>query len=121
MGGKVPEKLYYSIENEVIDLSDSQKINVPARNKIFVEIDVTNADSKLGWWWKNNGGDLDFWVVKIDNEQTETLVWPKFRLLTSFVPEKREINTGSGKYRLYFGNHHGKIFSKDVQLKYWLK
>lgn len=92
MGGKVPEKLYYSADNETIDLSDLQKLNVPARNKTFIEVEVKDEDNKLGWYWQNMSGDLDFWVTKIDDENEETLVWPKFRLLTSFVPEKQEVS-----------------------------
>lgn len=73
--------------------------------------------------WKTEGGDLDFWVTKIDSEQKEeTLIWPKFRLLTSYVPDKREVETrGPGIYRLYLSNKHGKLFSKDVFYKFWTK
>jgi hypothetical protein len=88
MGGKIPEELYYNIENETVDLSDLNQINVPARGSKFVELDIVNGTT-LGWWFQCNA-DVDFWIVKIEDEE-EKLIWPKFRLLTSYVPEKREV------------------------------
>lgn len=123
MGGPVPKKLYYSAETEPVDLSDSELLTVPARNKAFVELTIPKEQSKLGFWWQTSSGDLDFWVVQRDEETgDETLIWPKFRLLTQYVPEKREIRVDrQGTYRLYFDNAHAKLFSKTIKYKYWVK
>lgn len=91
MGGTIPEKLHYSPERDTVDLSDLQKINVPARSSIFLELTVTAKHSKICWWWQTKNGDMDFYVVRCDGDKNEILVWPKFRLLTSFVPEYREV------------------------------
>ncbi|KAI6183892.1 hypothetical protein M3Y97_00537400 [Aphelenchoides bicaudatus] len=121
MGGIIPEKLYYNESTDHVDLTDLKVVNVPARGSTFIELEVTDEHKTIGWWWQNKHGDLDFHAMKCTDDGQETLVWPKFRLLTSFVPEYREIqHRGPGIYRLYFGNTHGKVFSKDVQYKFWV-
>jgi hypothetical protein len=90
MGGKVPERLHYSINKDKNDLSDLKHLSVSARNKSFVEV---NANSKMRWWWQCTGGDLNFWVTHVDEAENESLVWPKFCLLTVYVPECRTVST----------------------------
>jgi hypothetical protein len=125
MGGTIPEKLHYSIENERVDLSNLETLNVPARSSIFLELTVTSEHSQIGWWWQTTNGDLDFYVVRCDEDKREELVWPKFRLFTTFVPEYRSVCFGyvltynhqfldstprTGKLQALFRKHTRKIF-----------
>ncbi|KAI6194546.1 hypothetical protein M3Y96_01136500 [Aphelenchoides besseyi] len=115
LGGQIPTELYYSKETDPSDISELKEINVRARNQAFIDVDVKGG--KLKWWWKSSSGDLDFWVIRLKDER---LIWPKFRLLTEFVPEVRTISISEpGVYRLYFDNSHGLFFSKKVGYKLW--
>ncbi|CAD5212295.1 unnamed protein product [Bursaphelenchus okinawaensis] len=111
MAGKVKKEDYFRDEDD----NDKEKITVPARGYNYVEVEADSDDHKLEWWFKCDSGDLDFHVVKVEDEE-DTIVWPKFRLLTQFVPEKRTIDLdGPGTYRLIFENYHGKLWSKTVK------
>ncbi|KAI6197129.1 hypothetical protein M3Y94_01188200 [Aphelenchoides besseyi] len=115
LGGQIPTELYYSKETDSSDISELKEINVRARNQAFIDVDVKGG--KLKWWWKSSSGDLDFWIVRLKDDR---LIWPKFRLLTEFVPEVRIISISEpGVYRLYFDNSHGLLFSKTVKYKLW--
>ncbi|CAD5216648.1 unnamed protein product [Bursaphelenchus xylophilus] len=112
MGGKVAKDHYHSEEDD----NDKEKITIPARGYNSVEIEVTSPGSKIEWWFKCDGGDLDFYVERVEEEEESHLVWPKFRLLTQYVPETRTIDAEHpGLYRLVFENYHGKIWSKTVK------
>ncbi|KAI6242592.1 hypothetical protein M3Y99_00163200 [Aphelenchoides fujianensis] len=101
------ESLHYAPAADPNDLSELKEVNVRARNRAFVDVDVKS--DRLKWWWQTAGGDLDFWVVRVTDDR---LVWPKWRLLT-------ESPSSPGLYRLFFDNSHGFVFSKTVKYKLW--
>lgn len=101
MGGKVPKDLYYDSSSDPYFNSDKlKKLTVSARSMTFVPIEVEgdNPNRKLLWWWKCDKGDVEFGVrlsttgsPKKAEEESDELIWPKWRLLTDFVPEKRTV------------------------------
>lgn len=116
MGGKVPKELrcsypffrpdlsfrYDSTKDECLKNKELKSLTVSARSSTFVPVLVKgeyNPDRKLRWWWRAESGDLDFGVrlsasengTQNPEEATDTICWPKFRLLTEFVPESREV------------------------------
>uniref|UniRef100_A0A7E4VJQ0 CRAL-TRIO domain-containing protein n=1 Tax=Panagrellus redivivus TaxID=6233 RepID=A0A7E4VJQ0_PANRE len=129
MGGKVPKDLYYDPAlDATAQRKDLIKLNVPARGSTFVPILVeggVNPRRKLRWWWKCDSGDLDFAVRRAPcgvetaskaEEEGDAVCWPKWRLLTEFVPDSRAIKIPApGLYKLTFDNSHGKLWSKTVK------
>ncbi|KAE9549246.1 hypothetical protein FO519_007536 [Halicephalobus sp. NKZ332] len=128
VGGKVPKELYYDASIDPFASSkDLKKINVPARSVVFVPILVSgeNKNRKLQWWWKCDS-DVEFGVrlaptgeSKKAEEDSDVLVWPKWRLPTQYVPETRTMSIpASGLYKLVFDNSYGKLWSKTVTYQY---
>uniref|UniRef100_A0A914DAX1 CRAL-TRIO domain-containing protein n=1 Tax=Acrobeloides nanus TaxID=290746 RepID=A0A914DAX1_9BILA len=128
MGGKVPKELRYdSTKDECFKNKELKSLTVSARSSTFVPVLVKgeyNPDRKLRWWWRAESGDLDFGVrlsasengTQNSEEATDIICWPKFRLLTEFVPESREVAIPNpGLYKLTFDNSHGKLWSKQVK------
>uniref|UniRef100_A0AC34PZ40 CRAL-TRIO domain-containing protein n=1 Tax=Panagrolaimus sp. JU765 TaxID=591449 RepID=A0AC34PZ40_9BILA len=129
MGGKVPRDLYYDPSLDSFASSEHlKKVSIPARSMIFIPIRVhgENSKRKLEWWWKCDSGDVEFGVrlatcgtsTKAE-EDSDQLIWPKWRLLTEHVPENRTIPIPSeGLYKLIFDNCHGKLWSKHIKYHY---
>lgn len=99
MGGKVPKTEFYADDGSCSS-QPKEQLSVSARNLNFYEFKVTEP-SNLEYWFKCDGGDLDFWVENHQESGKVDLVWPKFRLLTEFVPETRTV---SCYYYLLFKN-----------------
>ena len=100
IGGKVPKELYYDASKDSFASSqDLKKITISARSMNFVPIEVSgeNKNRKLQWWWKSDS-DLEFGVrlspsgeSKKAEEDSDILIWPKWKLWTQHVPETRTV------------------------------
>lgn len=97
MGGRVPKSEFWQPAEPP---ADAQRLHVPARGRASVPVRAAEAGAQLEWWWRCEGGDLDFWVEAAEEEgaaEPGPLAWPRFRVLTQFVPESRRVSADLGQ------------------------
>ena len=102
-GGKVPAHLFYNPSTDPILLDKDvlvKQASIGARMSVSVPIKVEGDDERrqLRWWWRCDSGDLDFQVLYYpdkgeegDGKESERIHFPKMRLLTEFVPDRRTV------------------------------
>ncbi|KAM3718428.1 SEC14-like protein [Dirofilaria immitis] len=128
MGGKVPESFRYDPSND-IPASKLEKLKISARSSNFVSVIMEgyNPNRKLSWWWRIESGDIDFSIIRSDNNSkngnnnnhhyndNDVVIWPKFRLQTPYVPESGKVLcTEPGVYKLVFDNKYSKFYNKVI-------
>ncbi|CAJ0959902.1 unnamed protein product, partial [Mesorhabditis belari] len=124
-GGKVPESLKYNSAND-LPAEKLTKLSVPARSTVFVPVTVygVNPNRKIRWWWRLESNDVIFSINLSNNKdgdvlaehESDTMIWPKFKLQTEFVPECGEvIASAPGIYKLIFDNTYGKLWGKTIR------
>uniref|UniRef100_A0A183BU99 CRAL-TRIO domain-containing protein n=1 Tax=Globodera pallida TaxID=36090 RepID=A0A183BU99_GLOPA len=121
MGGVPPENLKYCSTNNADHIDDEElvKLNVPARQRREVEVDVPNDGPHTIHWLFHSNGDLGFGVLRSDNDAE---VWPMFHLLTDYVPEYGNVQVDGGvRYKLVFDNAGGTFFSREVKYGWRIK
>jgi hypothetical protein len=85
-------------------------ITVAARRIETIRLLVEIPNSEICWFFRVKSGDIDFSIT-----HESTLIWPKFRLSTEFVPEWGQVKCSrAGAYIIEFDNSHGKVWSKEV-------
>jgi len=112
MGGIAPDELVYDPSKNPHHINEKKltKLNVAARNKKEVKMNVEKPGAKLHWFFVANN-DIDFTIQKDGLE-----VWPKFRLSTEFVPEYGHLTCETtGEYVFIFDNSYGTFFGKEVK------
>ncbi|KAK0402395.1 hypothetical protein QR680_016312 [Steinernema hermaphroditum] len=110
MGGKVPLELRYENNNNEVKDKSLTKLNVGARSSKKIQVEVSSPGSTLSWFFKCSSGDIEFSIKK-----DGLYVWPRFRIVTDFVPEFGSIECDEGIYEIEFDNAHGKVWSKDIK------
>ncbi|KAL3086628.1 hypothetical protein niasHT_037754 [Heterodera trifolii] len=119
MGGVPPENLRYCAKNNPDHIDDEEliKLNVPARQRREVEVEVPEPGPHSIHWLFHTNGDLAFGIHRSDDQME---VWPTFHLLTDYVPEYGKVRVEGGvRYKLVFDNSGGTFFSREV--KYGLR
>ncbi|CAI2357026.1 unnamed protein product [Caenorhabditis sp. 36 PRJEB53466] len=110
MGGKVPEKLWYSDSHKLE--GDRTKVSVSARSKTEIKM-YGESGKQFHWLFRVSSGDIDFSI-----EKDGRVVWPVFRCLTDFHPEIGSFQIEeTGDYKFVFNNSHGTFFGKDIKYK----
>uniref|UniRef100_A0A0N4ZHT2 CRAL-TRIO domain-containing protein n=1 Tax=Parastrongyloides trichosuri TaxID=131310 RepID=A0A0N4ZHT2_PARTI len=109
-GGIPPESIIFNETrlNNNFDLKKLEKISVPAGSKKVVKVKA-NKNQQLMWYF-TCGKDIDFKITL-----NGIIKWPKFRIITEFVPEFGNIVAKeTGEYEFVFDNTYGTFFAKNV-------
>ncbi|CAJ0585600.1 unnamed protein product, partial [Mesorhabditis spiculigera] len=124
-GGPVPEELKYNPAND-LPADQLTKLTVSARSSSFVPVTVygDNPKRKIRWWWRVESNDVIFSINLstskdgdvVAEHDSDTMIWPKFKLQTEYVPESGEVSApAAGVYKLIFDNTYGWLRGKTIR------